>query len=130
MAALVRAFRTSLRSVVQRQSQGNSSPPCNSLPSASTKGSELPGGVESAAEGNVERLAGHAAAVARENPVALAQLTAYLHVIDSVDSLYQKYGVSEQKDRDDSIKRAAKLVGLRLPSAPTGRPEGAGSGGS
>ncbi|CDJ50121.1 hypothetical protein, conserved [Eimeria brunetti] len=129
MAALVRAFRASLCSAVFRQPQGSSASPCNSHPSALIKGAELLTGADTTAEESIELMAAHAAIVASNNPAALAQLTAYLHVVESVDSLYQKYGSGEQKDRHESIQRAAKLVGLQLPEAPTGRPE-ANSGGS
>lgn len=124
MAGLVLAFRDSLQRAVFRQSQSTAS--LSKSPTfASTKRWELPRAFDSTVEGTIECLAGHAAALARENPAALAQLTAYLHVVETVDSLYRKYGVGEQRDGEESIQRAAKLVGLRLPKVSTSRPDAA-----
>lgn len=83
--------------------------------SALTKGSGPPSSVEDATEENVDCVASHAFALAGQNPAAVAHLIAYFRVVESVDSLNQKYVVAGKKDGQGSIQRAAKLAGLRLP---------------
>ncbi|CDJ66905.1 hypothetical protein, conserved [Eimeria necatrix] len=120
MAGLAALFRESLHRLAYRQLH-NPLPVTGSVASHPGIEPKVQSSTQSptlkALEETVDAVNSQAIIVAQENPAALAHLTAYFHVVESADALYQKYKVPSRTVGQSDVQRAANLVGLRLPDA-------------
>lgn len=69
-------------------------------------------------EDNLAVIAKNAADVAAVQPEALAHIVAYGRAVQTANALLQKYAANVPTAPLEDVKRAAGLVGFRLPDAP------------
>lgn len=66
-------------------------------------------------EANFAVVRTHAAQVARDKPTALAHMVAYFRVVQTLNDLLLTHGMAAPTTQLTDVRRAAELVGLRLP---------------